>query len=108
VGYFISRLNANANPKILFPHRSHKDRKKPIEARSSRVFLHDRKKDNRRSDRGNCEQKRVQRHDSKVAKSFRLVGIFDDEYSGKLYLSGLVISGIMSALVRAPGAALNK
>ncbi|MHC9539174.1 MAG: transposase [Vulcanimicrobiota bacterium] len=38
-GYFISRLKAYANPKILFSHRSHKGRKKPIEAQKLKSVL---------------------------------------------------------------------
>ena len=79
-GFFITRLKDNANPKILFSHRAHRGRCKPIETRKLRSILSRLKRKfidvqievvvKRRAYLGER---------SKATKTFRLVGVMNEE-----------------------------
>jgi putative transposase len=85
-GFFITRLKDNANPKILFSHRLHRGRCQPIETKKLRSILPRLKRSvfdtqievtvTRRSYQG-------VRH--KIARTFRLVGIMNEE-TGKYHI----------------------
>jgi IS4 transposase len=79
-GFFITRLKDNANPKILFSHRAHRGRCQPIEARKLKSVLPRLK---RKSLDTQIEVSVTRRtyggERSKVLKSFRLVGVRNEE-----------------------------
>jgi IS4 transposase len=79
-GFFITSLKDNANPKILFSHRAHRGRCKPIEAQKLRSVLSRMKKKVIDVQIEAVVRRRAYNDErSKVLKTFRLVGVMNEE-----------------------------